>query len=153
MIIQKARGVTMYTEGASYKLLEDQTTGTGKKVLLSVLKHMESDLNTIIIGGDTLKSMINDTMLSESQIRNGISELRKLGLIEPTRQLRAEYIVDPTLAIKGNPNIVWKFYGALERSQGDTDASVLDTVDVAGKSLPMTEEDYAQVGRFYKKAK
>lgn len=155
MVNIKARGVELFHNSDAYELLENHTSGTAKKVMLSVIKHMEKDFNQIIVNGPTLDSMLKDTGLSESQIRNGVSQLKQLQLLEPTRQIRAEYIVNPTLAIKGDAKSVWNFYGSIEKTLGNKEATVMptETVKLTGKTMDLTDEDFIQIGKFKKGVK
>ena len=131
-----------------YKAFEEKTTGSEKKVMLAILKLMAKDLNVITIGGKTLLEIMDETGMSESHIRNSVSKLKSLFLIEPTGVLRGEYIVNPTFAIKGDIRKVWRFYGELEnktrRLKDKITASnpFVGGVDLSkNEELPLLEED------------
>jgi len=153
--MKKVRNVMINTESDIYKVLENETSGSAKKLILAMFKLMTKDMNHIIVGGETLETLCEETGLSEAQIRNKTSELSRLHIIEPTRLIRAEYIINPVLAIKGSSNAVWKFYGELERQRGNTDASLVyeEGVVLSGKNLKLTDDDYIQVGKSVKKRK
>ena len=91
--------------------------GKDKAVLDSMLRHMQFNMNTITMNGDTLRNVISDTKLSVQQIRNAVSRLKKTSLIEASGLLRAEYIVNPAFAFKGNENMAWKAYTQMEEQR------------------------------------
>ena len=111
---KRVRGVELFTEGTIYKSFNMNTTGSEKKVMMSILDHMERDMNHIIINGDTLDSMMKYTDMSKQQVRDAVSTLKRLHVIEPL-ELRAEYIVNPTFAIRGSYKKVWEFYSEMEQ--------------------------------------
>ena len=154
MLPGKYRGVEFFHESKEYSMLENETTGTAKKVILSMIRYMEKDMNQIIVNGATLDSIVKDTGLSVSQVRKAVSELKGLRLIEPTGQIRAEYIVNPLLAIKGEPRKVWRFYGSIEQAKGNSSATKMnEPLTLEGKSLPLRDADYTAVGKYIKRAK
>ena len=97
-----------------YQVLQNEITGVDKKVFLAIVKHMEIDTNLITLLGATLSIIIDELAVSKQQVRNATSNLAVLHLLEPTRTLRGEYIVNPSLAWKGNEDKVWKFYTKFE---------------------------------------
>ena len=109
--------VTMNTESKLYHVLQNQVTGSDKKLMMSLLKHMTTDMNILTVNGDTLTSIMKDTGMSESHVRNSLSKLSKLGLIESSRLLRSEYIINPSLGYKGNEYEVWKMYSMYEEQR------------------------------------
>ena len=135
------------TENKLYKLFEQEVSNTGKKVMLSILRHMQRNTNLITINGDTLASMISDSKLSKQQIRDGTSELKKYYIIEPTT-IRTEYIVNPTFAIKGLEPAVWKTYGELEVLLGNKNATIpfKGTVVLKGKNQNLISTDFKILG-------
>ena len=151
--MKKIRDVVLYIDNSAYRVFESDTSGTGKKVMLSIFKHMDKDTNLVCINGNTLDSIISDTGLSSQQVRDKVSELKKLELITPTGSMRAEYIVDPCLATKGSYEKVWRAYGLIEKNIGDEEATVPYTgqVVLVGKSLPLTDDDYKDIGREIKR--
>ena len=140
--------INLKTNGKLWKVFENKTSGTGKTVMLAIFRYMESDTNLITINGNTIIAIKNDTGMSESQIRNKVSELKKLHLIEATT-IRGEYIVNPTLAIKGSSGKVWEMYSKIEQSLGDYNASIVRTDLIAIKAGKLTEEDYINIGKHY----
>ena len=148
-MMKKIKNVTINTDSGIYKVLENEVSGSGKKLMLAMFKHMTADMNHIIVGGGTLDILCAETGLSESQVRNKTSELSRLHLIEPTGLIRAEYIVNPVLVIKGNSVAVWKFYGELERQRGNTTATLIyePGVVLKGEDLPLTDDDYMKIGK------
>lgn len=96
---------------------------TSKKVLESVFKFMTVNMNTINIGGDTLKSMIDYSGYSEKTIRNQVSEICKTKILEHTSN-RGEYIVNPLIAYKGDYKEVWRTYGEVEIQLGNKNATI-----------------------------
>jgi hypothetical protein len=106
--------VTMRPDTSLYAILQNNTQGNDKKLMLSMIKHMSKNMNTIVINGSTLDDIMSDTSMSESSIRNSLSSLSELGLVEKTRLLRAEYIINPVLCYKGSEIDVWKMYAQVE---------------------------------------
>lgn len=106
---------TMRTDTKLYHVLQNETIGTDKKVLLSMIKYMTKDMNTITMNGATMNDVTKDTAMSESAVRNSLSNLVKLELVAPTRLLRSEYIVNPVLCFKGNEHSVWNMYSKIEQ--------------------------------------
>jgi len=104
--------VELKTAGSLYKNEYVLLGHTAKQILAAILKYMEADLNTIHIGGETLKNIMEYTGYNEQVIRNHLRELYPL--IEKTRQIRGEYIINPTFAVKGSEQAVWDFYRTLE---------------------------------------
>jgi hypothetical protein len=149
-MMSKVHGVEVFTEGHMFDILNGVASSTAKKVVLSMMKEMAKDMNTVTVNGDTMQRMVLHTGMSASQIRNGVSEAKALGLVEATGQLRAEYIVNPALAIKGNDVKVWKMYGAIERDLGNTAASVLPDTPIVleGKAVALTNEDLVKIGEY-----
>jgi hypothetical protein len=87
---------------------------SGNKIVLLAIIHLCSDsLNTIFIGGNTLKELSKETGFTEPSIRNAVTKLKLSKLIEPTL-LRGEYIVNPLYAIKGSCSLVWRNYQRIE---------------------------------------
>ena len=109
--------VVMKTDTKLYSVLQNDINGSDKKLMLSLIKYMTKDMNTITINGDTLSSIIKDTGMSESHIRNALSNLSRLELVEPTRLLRSEYIVNPVLCYKGNEDTTWRYYSYMENQR------------------------------------
>lgn len=149
------RGVDLKIHGELYEVFEGSISGTGKKVMLAILKRMTRDMNHIIIGGDTLDDICESLGLSTAQVRNKITELKRYALIEPTMTLRAEYLVNPTFAIKGNEDAVWRFYGEIEVAKGNVGATIpaKGGVELHGAKLPLTEDDYKAIGKYVKGGK
>ena len=104
--------VILKTDGSLYQKEFVRVGQTSKNIMLAILKYMEEDLNTIIISGETLKFIMQHTGYTEQVIRNHLRELYPL--IEKTRQIRGEYIVNPLFAIKGSEHAVWEFYSSLQ---------------------------------------
>ena len=152
----KPRGVDLKVESSLYEVFENNVSGTGKKVMLSILKLMERDMNQIIIGGKTLTTIMETTGLSEQQVRNKVTELKKHRLIEPTGELRAEYIVSPTFAVKGDENSVWDFCSKIESNKTSTKIKTLGAHAVVlpnSRARNLTEEDYKKIGEYTIKRK
>jgi len=139
---------SLKTDNKLWKVFENNTSGTGKTIMLAIFRYMESDTNLIAIVGNMLDTLRKDTGMSESQIRNKVSELKKLHLIEPT-SLRGEYIVNPTLAIKGKSGKVWEMYGNIERKLGNAKATITKTDIIDVKAGKLTEDDYINIGKYY----
>ncbi len=97
-----------------YTVLQNEITGADKKIFLAIVKHMGIDTNLITLLGDTLAILMSELSVSKQQIRNATSNLAALHLLEPTRTLRGEYIVNPSLAWKGDEEKVWKYYTKFE---------------------------------------
>ena len=144
--MKKIKNVTLLVNSKAYTEFEKSTIGADKKVMLSILKYMIADFNIININGSTLKSISNETSMSESHIRNSISRLKKLYLIEPTRDFRGEYIVNPTFAFKGSESKVWHTYGLIERKTNKDVTVMAEGVFLQGEELEMKEEDYTKLG-------
>jgi hypothetical protein len=149
-MVGKVHGVEVFTEGHMFYVLNGVASSTAKKVVLAMMKEMAKDMNTVMVNGDTMQRMVLHTGLSASQIRNGVSEAKVLNLVEATGQLRAEYIVNPALAVKGNDVKVWKMYGAIERSMGNAKASVLSDTPIVleGKAVALTDKDLVKIGEY-----
>ena len=109
---KRLKGIEIFEEHDIYRSFVEHTIGAEKKVMMGILKYMEPDMNHVIINGETLVNIMNTTGLCKQQIRNCVTNLKKLHIIEPLR-LRAEYIVNPLFAVKGNYDEVWKFYGQM----------------------------------------
>jgi predicted transcriptional regulator len=145
--MKKTRGVDLKVNSEAYNILENTITGSGKKMMLSIFRLMTKDTNIITINGATLDEICSETKLSQQQVRDKVSELKKHGLIEPTGALRAEYIVNPTLAIKGSEIKVWREYGKLERNNNPNTTIMAEGVVLDGKELPLREEDFIIYGK------
>jgi len=107
--------ITMNHNSTYYKVFELKVTGADKKVMLAILKLMEIDMNTISLLGDTLEAICAEAKVSKQQVRNATSRLAKLHLLEPTKTIRGEYVINPSFAWKGNEARTWKFYETLEQ--------------------------------------
>jgi len=134
--------------GTMWRRFELDTTGTGKIVMMALLRHMEKDTNIVAPSGDTLKRLSKETELSDSQIRNKLTELKKLCLIESTGT-RAEYIVNPLLATKGNEGSIWETYGKVEQTLGNSAATVERARIINVKAGKLTDTDYKAIGKYY----
>lgn len=102
-----------------YRLFELDVQGADKKVMLAILKYMGIDTNIINLVGDDLISICKEANVSKQQVRNATSRLVKLHLLESTKTLRGEYVVNPSFAWKGNEGRVWRFYEKLELQAKD----------------------------------
>lgn len=92
---------------SKYRRLRSDT----KSILDSIFTYMQSETNLIVLKGDTLQMVINDTGYAERTVVNAINELKKLKFIEITHQLPHELIVNPVFAYKDNNlEAVWKIY-------------------------------------------
>ena len=147
--MKTAKGVVIMTDGSQYNVFEKSASGTAKKVMLGMMKYMGIDSNLIIMKNKTIDLISKDSGLSQDQIRNGITELKKLQLIEPTRLLTAEYIIDPTFAFKGDKTKVWRAYGTIEQKLGNTEATIIGggAVKLLGKALDLLDTDYTIAGK------
>ena len=99
---------------ASGSLYQDKFVGLGKtekNILLSLIRLMDDDMNTVQVGGDTLEEVCRETGYGKQVVRNKLGSLYPL--LEKTG-LRGEYIVNPLFAIKGNETSVWKVYHKIE---------------------------------------
>lgn len=106
----KLNGVVMRVETEMYHVLQNDTIGADKRVMLSMIKYMTREMNIITVNGDTLSMLMKDTTMSASAIRNSLSNLTRLELIEPSKLIRAEYIVNPVLCFKGSEDATWRSY-------------------------------------------
>lgn len=109
--------VTMNTGSNLYHVLQNDVTGSDKKLMMSLLKHMTTNMNTITVNGATLTSILIDTGMSESHVRNSLSKLTKMNLIESSKLLRSEYIINPSLCYKGSEYEAWKMYSMYEEQR------------------------------------
>jgi len=143
----KQRGVELMVKTKMYNIFEQEVSGTGKKLMLALLKLMDNDTNLIQINGVTLDTLLKTTGLSESQVRNKTSELKKYYLIESTGT-RSEYIINPMFAVKGNASSVWRMYGKLERLAGNTEATIpyVGAVKLEGSARALTANDLKIIG-------
>lgn len=92
---------------STYRKLRSDT----KSVMDSILTYMQSETNLIVLKGNTLNMVMNDTGYAERTVVNAINELKKLMFIEITHQLPHELIVNPVFAYKDNQlETVWKTY-------------------------------------------
>lgn len=131
-----------------YNVFMMETTGSAKKLMLEILIEMDPNTNFITISGTTLHNLMDKTGMSESMVRKIVSELKSLYLIEPTKEVKAEYVVNPSFAIKGDIGSVWRSYGNLERRRGNVNATVPNVggVKIKGKRLPLNDIDFGIIG-------
>jgi len=108
-------GLEIKIDGSMYSEVFMKLGGTEMKVLLEILKHIESNTNLLQIGGDTLLAITVSSGYSEKVVRNSLSKLNKSGLCERTN-LRGEYIVNPIFAVSGCEDSVWRMYANVEAS-------------------------------------
>jgi len=107
------KGVELKVHGELYNKLFVRVVHTAKNIMLAILECMDDDMNTIQIGGDTLKQIKKITMYSEQTIRDNLRVLHPI--IEKTGQIRGEYIVNPTFAVKGSEELVWLNYTRINK--------------------------------------
>jgi len=107
------KGVELKVHGELYNKLFVRVGHTAKNIMLAILECMDDDMNTVQIGGDTLKQIKKITMYSEQTIRDNLRVLHPI--IEKTGQIRGEYIVNPTFAIKGSEELVWLNYTRINK--------------------------------------
>jgi len=146
--MKKIRGVELMINNKLYNVFMMETTGSAKKLMLEILIEMDPNTNFITIGGTTLHNLMDKTGMSESMVRKVVSELKSLYLIEPTKKIKAEYVINPSFAIKGDTGSVWRSYGNLERSRGNVDATVPNVggVKIKGKNLLLNDIDFGIIG-------
>ena len=144
----KGKSVMIKVESSMYKDYVELDK-TAKVVFDLVLKYMEDNTNLIIFKGDTLDRIMEESGYNEQVIANAVSRLKKKYLIEPTKRMRREYIVNPLIAVKGNEFMVWNEYGKIERLT-NPNASVMS----GGVELPdgdvnqLGDKDYELIGRW-----
>lgn len=131
------KSVELLVNGSMYVDCYMNLDGTAKHVINAILKYMGDDSNLIQIGGDTLNAIIELTEYNEGTIRKAMVRLNKFGLAEKTN-LRGEYIVNPSFAVKGNEKLVWDTYGSIENSlkeyREDNDRFVASEVIYNGRA-------------------
>lgn len=109
----KANGkITILTSSSLYCSYTALKAGE-KAVFTALLRFMADGLNTIHIGGETLEALAKDTSFTRPSIRNAVSALKKVGLIEPTT-LSGEYVINPLIAVKASDTGAWIHYQKIE---------------------------------------
>jgi len=109
------KGVWLRVHGELYNNAFVRVGHTAKNVMLAILECMDDDMNTIQIGGDTLKKLKKITRYSEQTIRDNLRVLHPM--LEKTGQIRGEYIVNPTFAVKGSEELVWMNYTRINKNK------------------------------------
>ena len=93
-----------------YKIFENDVQGVDKKIMLAALKEMEIQTNLIVFSGSTLVNIKESVKVSTQQVRNAISRLAKLNLLEKTLTIKNGYVVNPSFAWKGDETTIWRFH-------------------------------------------
>ena len=84
-----------------------------QSILIELLRFTTDDLNCIVLSGDTKQAILEASGYSNGGLKNALIALKLAKLIEPTLK-KAEYIINPLFATKGNDEVVWKHYQKIE---------------------------------------
>jgi len=107
-------GVVMFKkDGALYGKMKELTK-TERALLDVLVKEMATDMNTVIVGGEVRKKVLEEVGVTEGSLRVLLSRLKKEGFIDKTL-LPNEYLVDPRLAVAGSEAAVYRYMERLEK--------------------------------------
>ena len=144
----KLKGVKLDTGSDYYNAFMKETTGSEKRIMLAILKHMGKDTNLFCSGQQDKEAILEDADVSNQTFKNAMVRFRELCLIIPTgSKVRGEHQVNIFFAYKGNFSRVWNVGAEIEkRLSGMEHDRMYGPDDIDEKETTLKVADLAKIG-------